>query len=316
MPDRLPLRRHFAAAALALAFAGAVAVDASPRRSLVVTGDWLARHLDDPDLVLFHVGDRAQYDAGHIPGARHLSLREISVGHGEEGALSLEMPPAGELHDRLEALGISDRSRIVVYFGKDWISPTTRALFTFDYAGLGDRVSLLDGGQPLWVAEGRPLSTELPPARPGHLRPLRLRPTIVDGDFVRSHLDADGFAIVDARVPEYYDGRETGGGPDHPHRTGHIVGAGNFPFDSIVDDSMRLRSDADLAAGLARAGVTKRDTVITYCHIGQQATAALFAARLLGHPVRLYDGSFEDWSRRSDAPVEGPPAAPATDPVP
>ncbi|MEZ5314216.1 MAG: sulfurtransferase [Thermoanaerobaculia bacterium] len=285
------------------------------RSSLVVTGDWLARHLHDADLVLLHVGDRAQYDTGHIPGARYLSLREISVGHGDEGGLSLEMPPDEELRGMLEALGVSDRSRIVVYFGKDWISPTTRALFTFDYAGLGKRAALLDGGQPLWVSEGRPLSTDPPPERRGHLRPLRPHRTIVDGDFVRSHLDADGFAIVDARSPEYYDGRKTGGGPDRPHRTGHIAGAGNLPFDSILDDAMRLRSDAELRAALERAGVAKRDTVITYCHIGQQATAALFAARLLGHPVRLYDGSFEDWSRRSDAPVEGPTAGEGADPA-
>ena len=69
-----------------------------------------------------------------------------------------------------------------------------------------------------------------------------------------------------------------------------------MPFDSVFDDQNQLRPDDDLRARFTRAGVKPGDTVIGYCHIGQQATAMLFAARRLGHRVMLYDGSFEDWS--------------------
>jgi len=103
---------------------------ASPRQALVVDAAWLKAHLNDPDLVILHVGDKASYEAGHIPGARAVSLNDISVSdHGGHG-LMLEMPPADDLRHRLEALGISDKSRVIVYFGKDWVSPTTRIIFS------------------------------------------------------------------------------------------------------------------------------------------------------------------------------------------
>jgi len=289
------------------AFATAAAA-AGPRERLLVSTAWLAEHLNDPALVLLHVGDKAEYEAAHLPGARLVSTRDLAVSHGDQGGLTLEMPPADDLERRLEALGISDGLRIVVYWGKDWISPATRILFTLDHAGLGDRVALLDGGQPAWKKEGRPLTADLPRFEPGALSPLSLRQTIVDGEYVRAHLATPGSSIVDSRDVDFYSGAEVGGRAESPHRAGHIAGAKSVSFDSVVDEDTTFLSDAALRAKFDAAGIRPGDTVITYCHIGQQATATLFAARLLGHEALLYDGSFEDWSRRADAPVEGPAA--------
>lgn len=288
------------------------------RDGMLVSTSWLAEHLEDPDLVLLHVGDEAGYASAHLPGARHIALDDISTSSMEEGGLHLQMPAPEELRQRLASFGISDGSRIVVYWGKDWISPTTRVLFTLDYAGLGKNASLLDGGQPLWVKEGRRVTAELPPtAKPGTLAPLRLQPLVTDAAFVRAHLAAPGFAIVDARNPDFYSGARAGGMPEKPHKSGHIAGARSIPFDSILDEDGRLRTVKDLAERFAKAGIRPGDTVVTYCHIGQQATATLFAARALGHPVLLYDGSFEEWSRLPDAPVDGPPPAkPVPEPAP
>lgn len=283
---------------------------------LLVSTAWLAAHLADPGLVLLHVGDRAEYDAGHLPGARYVSLRDVSVappapGSPAAAALHLEMLPAEELRQRLEALGIADDSRIVVYFGKDWVSPATRLLFTLDYAGLGARVSLLDGGQPAWVRDGRAVTTELPAPRSGSLAPLTLRPSIVDAKFVLEHRAKPGYALVDARDRDYYTGVETGGPPEHPHRTGHIAGARSVPFSATTTEDLHQRPEKELRELFAAAGVAPGDVVVTYCHIGQQATAVLFAARRLGHEVRLYDGSFEEWSRLpvAEFPVEKSPGA-------
>lgn len=276
---------------------------AGTRDSLVVDAQWLAAHLQDPDLVLLHVGDKAAYEKQHIPGARHVSLQDISVSDHPDG-LALEMPP--DLRERLEKLGISDKSRVIVYYGKDWVSPATRVLFTLDYAGLGDRSSLLDGGMDAWIAAGNATTDVVPPARKGTLSSLKTRPVIVDAKFVREHLRSDGYAIIDARNAAFYDGVDTGGMHDHKHKTGHIAGARSVPFTEIVDDANVLRTPEQLRALFAKAGVKPTDTIVTYCHIGQQATATLFAARTLGYKVLLYDGSFEDWSRQSDAPVDGP----------
>jgi thiosulfate/3-mercaptopyruvate sulfurtransferase len=153
------------------------------------------------------------------------------------------------------------------------------------------------------------VTAEVPAPRTGKLSPLQLRTSIVDAKFVREHRQAPGFALIDARDRVYYDGVESGGAPEHPHRAGHITGARSVPFSSITTDELQLRSEKELATLFAGAGVAPGDVVIAYCHIGQQATAVLFAARTLGYEVRLYDGSFEEWSRLPDHPVEVPPAA-------
>lgn len=287
----------------AFLFIAAAQAAANPNGALVVDTKWLKAHLDDPQLVLLHVGDADAFAAGHIAGARLVSLDQISVSEHTRTGLMLQMPSDEDLRARLQKLGISDDSRIVVYYGQDWVSPSTRVVFTLQYAGLGERTSLLDGGMAAWERDGGALSTEVQDVQPGKLAVLQTQPLIVDADYVRSHLDAPGIAVVDARVAEFYDGSETGGAHGLAHRTGHIQGARSIPYTEVTDKELVLRPRADLQALFARAGVKPGDTVVGYCHIGQQATAMLFAARLLGHPVLLYDGSFEDWSRGDENPV-------------
>ncbi|MCC7180272.1 MAG: sulfurtransferase [Acidobacteria bacterium] len=275
------------------------------RERLLVQPAWLAQHLDDPDLVLLHVGPRPEYDAGHIPGARYLNYQDLAATDRAPGGLTLQMLPAEELRQRLASLGISNTSRIVLYFGREnpFVSPTARVMFTLDYAGLGDRTSLLDGGLEAWVKDGHPLSTDAPPDRTGTLAPLAPRPLVVDAEFVKANLAARGIAIVDGRNAGFYHGTQTGGGPNAKHKTGHIQGAGNVPFGDTVDAANRLRPAAELQKLFASAGVEPGDTAVAYCHIGQQATQVILAARSLGYRVLLYDGSFEEWSRK-DYPVE------------
>ena len=288
-------------------FASTILAAGSPRQSLVVNADWLKQHIGDPDLVLLHVGDKAGYEAAHIPGARFASMGDVSISDHTEKGLMLEMPPAEDLRHMLEALGISDKSRVIVYYGKDWVSPSTRILFTLDYAGLGSTSSLLDGGLDAYTRAGGTVTKDVPAAKTGTLAPLKIRPIVVDAATVKSRIGAPGFAIVDGRDAEFYDGVETGSGHNNEkHRTGHIHGALSIPFTSITDDRVMLKSNEELAALFTKAGVKANDTVIGYCHIGQQTTAMLFAARTLGHPVLLYDGSFQDWSRHKDYPVDNP----------
>jgi thiosulfate/3-mercaptopyruvate sulfurtransferase len=271
---------------------------------LLVTTSWLAAHLTDPDLVLLHVGDKPGYEAQHIAGARHVAVADISISDHAEKGLRLEMPAADDLQQRLEKLGISETSRIVVYYGKDWVSPATRVLFTLDYAGLGARTSLLDGGMQTWIAEGRAVTTEVLPAKSGKLSPLKLRETIVNAEAVLARVGTPGVAVIDSRDEEYYSGTSTGGPKDRPHRTGHIAGARSIPFSELTNEDLIIRSPEELRAIFTKAGVKPGDTLIIYCHIGQQATAIIFAARLLGQNALLYDGSFEDWSRHHGYPVE------------
>jgi len=275
-----------------------------PRAPLFVSAQWLATHLKDPNLVLLHVGNAGEYPAAHIPGARLVSVQDVSVSDPTGEGLSIEMPSPDTLRAHLAALGIGDASRIVLYYGKDLVSQTTRILLTLTWAGLGDRTSILDGGMGEWTRAGNATTADAPAPVAGTLSPLKIRNFVVDADYVKSMIGQRGVSIVDARAPAFFDGTQTGGSAARPHKTGHIAGARNVPYSTVTNDSLRFRSPAELADIFAKAGVGPNDVVIGYCHVGQQATLMLTAARSLGHPILLYDGSFQDWSRLPDSPVE------------
>jgi thiosulfate/3-mercaptopyruvate sulfurtransferase len=277
--------------------------------SLIVTTDWLARHLQDDSLVLLQVGERKDYDAEHIPGAQFIQLSDISTPRGQ--GLILELPSVDQLKATFEKLGVTDKSRVIVYFGKDWVTPTARVFMTLDYLGLGDRTSILDGGLPAWRAEGKPVTAELREPKAGHFTPKANPTLVVDAVWVKANLNKSGVAILDARAAKFYTGAEAGQMP----RAGHIPGARNIPFSSLVDESTnKFKNVESLRQLFNTAGVKPADSVATYCHIGQQASLLYFVARYLGYEAHLYDGSFQDWSNRSELPVEKSDEKPAAKP--
>jgi len=271
------------------------------REQMLVSSAWLAQHLHDPNLVLLHVGDGGEYMQKHILGARYVGLDDISTSDHTGVGLTMEMPDAESLRQRLAKLGISNNSRVVVYYGNDWVSPATRVVFTLDYAGLGANVSLLDGGMPAWVREGRDVTDEIPKKTTGTLAPLHIKPIVVNAAYVKDHIGNQGVSIVDGRDASFYDGVRAGSDHGGAQRSGHIASAKSVPYTEVVDDKLTWKSPNDLIALFTKAGVQPGDTIIGYCHVGQQATAMLFAARSLGHPVLLYDGSFQEWSHLTPA---------------
>ena len=279
------------------------------RDQILVTTTWLAQHLHDPNLVLLHVGADGEYKAMHIPGARFADMDDVSVSEHTAEGLMLEMPTAESLRERLQKLGISNDSRIVVYYGSDWVSPSTRIVFTLDYAGLGGQTSLLDGGMPAWIREGGKVTDRLPAPRTGTLSPLHIKPIVVNAAYVKQHIGRRGVSIVDGRDASFYDGVQRGSAHGGEQRAGHIASAKSVPFTQVTLDNLLLKSPNELRELFTKAGVQVGDTIVGYCHVGQQATAMLFAARSLGHPVLLYDGSYQEWSRLTPVesyPVENP----------
>jgi len=295
------MKRLFVLVALGLfIFNSPSSAKSDPRiqTSLIVSTEWLAKHLDDESLVLLQVGDKAEYEAAHIPGAQFISTADISTPRGS--GLILELPPAHQLQATFERFGVTDKSRIVVYFGKDWVTPTARVFMTLDYLGLGGRTSILDGGLPAWRAEGRAVTAEVRAPKIGHFATRPNTKLVVDAAWVSANLNKPGVAIVDARASKFYTGEEAGQMP----RAGRIPSAKSIPFDKVVEENNKFKSVSMLREIFTTAGVKPGDSVATYCHIGQQASLLYFIARYLGYEAHLYDGSFQDWSNRPELPVE------------
>lgn len=272
---------------------GALSTLAQDQPAPWASNDWLAAGLRLPDLVLLHAGTQKDYDAGHIPGARLITSADISVtGPGE---LRLELPPISALESTLSRLGITNKSIVVVYAGNDIMPLATRVWFTLDY--LGVRVSLLNGPLKVWREEGRPVTTEPAIPEPARFTAAPQSQRVIDAAGLKAQLDANAITLIDARAPEFYSGSSLGVAT----RPGHIPGARNVPFTSLLDEKGRLKSLPDLRSAL---GAEPGRPLAAYCHIGLQATLVYYAARVLGLDVRLYDGSFQDWSARPELPVE------------
>jgi thiosulfate/3-mercaptopyruvate sulfurtransferase len=279
-----------------LLYTPAAAQSAAP---MLVDVDWLAQHQQDSNLVLLHVSTREEYDAEHIRGARFVTHMDLAKPHSHDSTdLILELPTPEELRAKLEALGISDDSRIVVYYGKDWVSPATRVILALDYVGLSERTSLLNGGMGAWKRAGHTVTAELPTVTAGKLSARATKDLIVDAEFVKSVAQRPNHKLVDGRAAVFYNGIE----PTY-EKAGHIPGAINIPFTEIGNDELMIERE-NVAQLFEAAGIKPGDTIVAYCHIGQQATAVIFGARMLGHPVVLYDGAFQDWASNNRGPVE------------
>jgi thiosulfate/3-mercaptopyruvate sulfurtransferase len=295
---RMPVASLVLAAALARAHPASAQL--STGDGLLVTPQWLAHHQHDRDMVILQVGPPTHFPANHIAGSQFIELRDISTPF-QPGTLNLEMPPEADLISAFEKRGVSDKSKIVVVFDSEWVSPSTRVLFTLGYLGLGANAVLLDGGLAAWQQAGFPLSHDSTVAAAGHITTRAIPSLIVGNGYVAAHKSAPHARIIDARAANFFTG------PANEHNqtlAGHVPGAASIPFTSVFTDDNFLLSKSKLDALFSAAGVQPGDTVVAYCHVGQQATAVLLAARVAGHPVRLYDGSFQDWSMRK-LPTEG-----------
>jgi thiosulfate/3-mercaptopyruvate sulfurtransferase len=268
------------------------------RTDLLVSGEWLAARLQDPTVVVLHVGTQANYDAGHIPGARFVALAPLQP---TRGGIPLMLAEPAVLREAFEAAGVSAQSHVVVT--GDGIVQAARGFFMLEYLG-HPRVSLLDGSKPGWAADGRALSTQraAPPTRASLTTTLRAD-RLATLDWVRQNMQRDGIVLVDARSKADYAG-EVEPTATIP-RPGHIPGAHNVFWQDLVASTAvpRLKDVTALRTLYAATGAGPRSTIVAYCFSGMLSSIGYFVARYLGYDVKLYDGSMFEWSPRTELPV-------------
>jgi thiosulfate/3-mercaptopyruvate sulfurtransferase len=273
----------------------------------LVSTQWLQDHLNDADLRIVDAQtDVYDYLAQHIPGAVHLSDQTLRApDHG--------MPVRYLAPQAIELLfcrvGLRNDTPVVVYTGKGSVTGTGdglgQTMVAYTLARFGqDRVYVLDGGLDQWVAEKRPVTKEFPRVQEGSFH-AREQDCHITMDQLKERMKRDDVIVVDARSLKAYEGQAVWS------KAGHIPGAICLPWKSLMadDNPALLKPDAEIAAILKAKNITPDKTIITYCGTGREATNPYLLLRCyLGYPnVKLYEGSFTEWSAYPDNPtVVGP----------
>lgn len=268
----------------------------TPFRTLVTT-EWLAAHLDDKDVKVIDgswrlpgaAPARNDYEQRHINGAVFFDIDAIA---DQQSHLPHMLPAQEEFASAVGALGVSNNDTVIVYDDAGCFS-AARVWWTFRAMG-HERVAVLNGGLPKWLAEDRPVTDAISAPEPAKYDASFQPSRISDASDVHARLNDKNSLILDARPAARFRGEAPE--PREGLRSGHMPGAASLPHISVLNDDQTFLDDEKLATLFANTGVTPDKQVITSCGSGVTAAVLSLALELAGHrDHKLYDGSWADW---------------------
>lgn len=273
----------------------------------LVTTDWLALHLDDPELVLLDASmdivlgkEPLVYDELFvIPGALSCQMDKIFFDH--RSSQTHAMPTAEQFTDTAQSLGITHNSTVVIYDNQG-IYSAPRAWWTFKTMGF-DKVFVLDGGLPQWQAEGRDTVRQFSSAtHSGDIKGRLQQHKMCDTEFVLTHLGHANVDVIDARAAGRFNG--TSPEPRVGMRSGHIPGSLNLPFAQVLN-GFKMKSIRELHTIFATLDTSNNAQRVFSCGSGITACILILASYVAGHhQAVLYDGSWVVWGGDAALPIE------------
>ena len=267
------------------------------RPEMLVSTDWLASHLNDPDVRIVDMRRAAaDYEAGHVPNAVYLANDAIR----DPKAAPTFLPTAAQFDALMGGLGISNTTRVIAYDERGGIY-AARLWWILNHFGHAN-VALLDGGWLKWTAEQRPTTTDAPTRVAGTFRARPNPRWVATADDVKAAIGKSGTKILDARTQAEIEGKELRG----IKRGGYIASSIPLYWEDLLDPATKAFKPApELERIFKERGLAPSDEIITYCQVGMRASVDLFALHLMGYDkVRNYYGAWEEWGNRDDTPIE------------
>ena len=273
---------------------------------LLVTTEWLAAELGKTDIRVIDAtmfladhgrNARAEFEAAHIPGAVFFDIDEVS---DASSPLPHMLPAAEKFASRMQALGLGDGSRIVVYDNSP-LRSAARVWWMLMLFGAHE-VAILDGGFAKWQSEGRSVESGKPIVRHRHFTVWADKSLVRDVKQITDNLRGKTEQLVDARSAGRFAGTE----PEARAglRGGHIPGSKNLPFDTLFNDDGTYKARDAIKSAFAAAGIDLSKPTVATCGSGVTSGVLAFAAALIGNPkVAIYDGSWSEWGANAHNPV-------------